>query len=615
MSPDLELLHLKCRPHYLPREINVIHLFAVYIPPSANTQLAVENVEQFVESCIISNPDSAIIIVGDFNKARLPNTLHQYVTFNTRENSQLDLCYSNIKDAYKAYQLPPLGASDHKAIQLVPTYQTNYKKMKKGKVTKRILDDEAIEKCMSAFETTDWSILKSDDLDEHIQNVTDYINFVTTTNATEKQFYTKNNQRPWITSDIKSLMSKKAAAHRSNNPAQEKIIQKEIDRHIAEAKLAYKNKMLGNMSSNIKNAWQGIKTMSGLSKTKSDNYDLLSPSEQYQLANELNTFYNRFTPDDDADQSSSPSEQPGSSRCDDQPSSSEPSRPVTDEAMPPEISVEEVRKQLRMCKTDKASGPDELSAKILKSCYFSLAPIFCDIFNRCLLSGRLPKLWKLSNIIPVPKKANPKENNDFRPIALTSILMKCFEHIMKDRLLTFISLDENQFAYKQKRSTKDACLSLDYFLRSHLETSFSYARVLFVDFSSAFNTIVPNILLNRLQAFNVPRYLINFVSSFLIDRKQYVTVGKQKSDTFNCSVGCPQGCVLSPVLFSIYTDFIQSVHPNVKILKYADDMAIIGLLNFKEQNDAVFYFDAIERFVDQCHTVHVNLSINASKTK
>ena len=57
------------------------------------------------------------------------------------------------------------------------------------------------------------------------------------------------------------------------------------------------------MSSNIKTAWQGIKTMSGLSKTKPDNYDLLSPSERYQLANELNTFYNRFTPDDDADQS------------------------------------------------------------------------------------------------------------------------------------------------------------------------------------------------------------------------------------------------------------------------------------------------------------------------
>ena len=83
-----------------------------------------------------------------------------------------------------------------------------------------------------------------------------------------------------------------------------------------------------------------------------------------------------------------------------------------------------------MCKTEKASGPDALSAKILKSCYFSLAPIFCDIFNRCILAGRL-----------------------------------CFEHIVKDRLLTFTSLEETRFSYKQKVSTKDACPSLDYFLR------------------------------------------------------------------------------------------------------------------------------------------------------
>ena len=61
---------------------------------------------------------------------------------------------------------------------------------------------------MSAFETTDRSILKSEYLDEHKQNVTVYINFVTSSNATEKQFYIKNNQRPWITPDINSPMSK-----------------------------------------------------------------------------------------------------------------------------------------------------------------------------------------------------------------------------------------------------------------------------------------------------------------------------------------------------------------------------------------------------------------------
>ena len=84
-----------------------------------------------------------------------------------------------------------------------------------------------------------------------------------------------------------------------------------------------------------------------------------------------------------------------------------------------------------------------------------------------------------------------------------------------------------------------------------------------------------------------------------------------KSDVLSCNIGCPQGCVLSPVLFSIYTDFIRSGHDNIKLFKYADDMAIVGLLNFKADNE--FYFDAVEQFSEQCRSV--NLLINAKKTK
>ena len=96
-------------------------LFAVYIPPDADTSMAIRNIEEFVDQCIINQPDSAVIIVGDFNKARLTIKLHQYVSFNTREQSKLDLCYCNIKGAYKSYRLPPIGTSDH--CPRSPTYQ------------------------------------------------------------------------------------------------------------------------------------------------------------------------------------------------------------------------------------------------------------------------------------------------------------------------------------------------------------------------------------------------------------------------------------------------------------------------------------------------------------
>ena len=79
--------------------------------------------------------------------------------------------------------------------------------------------------------------------------------------------------------------------------------------------------------------------------------------------------------------------------------------------------------------------------------------------------------------------------------------------------LTCVKLDYFQFAYRPNRSTKDACISLDYFMRSHLEKPSAYARDLLVDFSPAFNTIVPNILLKRLSESGVPYYLLTFIQA------------------------------------------------------------------------------------------------------
>ena len=66
--------------------------------------------------------------------------------------------------------------------------------------------------------------------------------------------------------------------------------------------------------------------------------------------------------------------------------------------------------------------------------------------------------------------------------------MKCFEHLIKGRLTEKVRLDEFQYAYQKKRSTKDACLAIDYTIRKHLEKPNSYAQVLLINFSSAFNT-------------------------------------------------------------------------------------------------------------------------------
>ncbi|KAK3545430.1 hypothetical protein QTP70_007397 [Hemibagrus guttatus] len=118
-----------------------------------------------------------------------------------------------------------------------------------------------------------------------------------------------------------------------------------------------------------------------------------------------------------------------------------------------------------------------------------------------------------------------------------------------------------------------------HFILQHLDSPGSYARIPFVDFSSAFNTIVPVLLRDKLFQLNVPDSMCSWITDFLTDRRQFVRLGTHVSDLQHISTGSPQDCVLSPLLFSLYTNGCTSGHQSVKLLKFADDTTLIGLIS------------------------------------
>ncbi|KAK3574669.1 hypothetical protein QTP86_011589 [Hemibagrus guttatus] len=200
---------------------------------------------------------------------------------------------------------------------------------------------------------------------------------------------------------------------------------------------------------------------------------------------------------------------------------------------------------------------------------------------------------------------------DYRPVALTSVVMKSFERLVLAYLknITGPLLDPLQFGYRANRSVDDAVNMGLHFILQHLDKSGTYVRLLFMDFSSAFNTIIPTLLQTKLTQLSVPSSICQWITSFLTDRHQLVKLGKFKSNSRTTSTGTPQGCVLSPLLFSLYTNDCTSTDPSVKLLKFADDTTVIGLI---QDGDEFAYRQEIEQLAAWCSLN--NLELNTLKT-
>ncbi len=164
---------------------------------------------------------------------------------------------------------------------------------------------------------------------------------------------------------------------------------------------------------------QGLKTI-----CSSGNNSSAEVRADPLLAEELNTFYSRFECNGGA---TLPISVSGSSR-----------QSSNDHAIT--LSEDEVRRELKRVNVRKALGPDGITGRVLRSCADQLAGLFTSIFNESLATSVVPTSFKKSVIIPVPKNSKLSCLNDYRPVALTSTVMKVFERLLKNHICSSTSL-------------------------------------------------------------------------------------------------------------------------------------------------------------------------------
>ncbi|KAI5612709.1 hypothetical protein C0J50_4441 [Silurus asotus] len=275
------------------------------------------------------------------------------------------------------------------------------------------------------------------------------------------------------------------------------------------------------------------------------------------------------------------------------------------------LTTAKVRKTLCRVNPRKSAGPDNIPGRVLRECAEQLADVFTDIFNISLSSTTVPTCLKATTIIPVPKRSFVSCLNDYRPVALTPIMM-CFERLIMRHIKTQLppALDPMQFAYLPNRSTDDAISTTLHLALTHLDKKDFYVRMLFIDFSSAFNTIISQHLIEKLSLLGLNTSLCNWILDFLSGRPQSVRIGNIISSTTTLSTGAPQGCVLCPLLFTLLTHDCAPTHSSNHIIKFADDTTVVGLIS---KNDESAYREEVQRLTARCGAN--NLSLNVDKTK
>ena len=245
-----------------------------------------------------------------------------------------------------------------------------------------------------------------------------------------------------------------------------------------------------------------------------------------------------------------------------------------------------VLKLLNGLDPSKACGPDMIPPKVLKELAPSIAPALTDLFNRSYRSGVMPEDWRNANVVPAFKKGKKTLAANYRPISLTCICCKLFEHVVTHHIMDHAQehniLYALQHGFRGMLSCETQLVEFLHDLAVNCHEG-KQTDVLVMDFSKAFDKVGHERLLEKIASYGITGLTKQWIRQFLSDRRQRVVIDGESSDTVPVTSGVPQGSVLGPCLFLLYiNDLAQDLNSTVRL--FADDT--IAYMTISNQADA-----------------------------
>ena len=274
------------------------------------------------------------------------------------------------------------------------------------------------------------------------------------------------------------------------------------------------------------------------------------------------------------------------------------------------VTLPMLSRALNELSSSRAVGLDGVPLLALKKCFAVLGPHLLHLVNTSVVTCVFPSNWKIASVLPLHKAGARDVPGNFRPISILSVISKLCEKVvckqLSEHLISHNILAPSQYAYRPHHSTNDAVTDAVEWMTRRIDAGHVIA-VTSVDLSKAFDSVDHEVLLAKLQWYGIdPRWF----RSYLDGRRQVVKGG---SLSLPLSHGVPQGSLVGPILFSVFTNDLSAHLPHGHLVSYADDTQLLDSALPKHISHLKSRQEDTIRAVQSYFTAN-SLKMNPSKT-
>ncbi|CAH8828947.1 unnamed protein product [Trichobilharzia szidati] len=550
-NDNIDCITVKCRPKHLSK-YKFIYITNIYVTPCCSNSELSMLADEFTIFAAAPFGNSLSIVTGDFNSCDcsfLTVIGHEnVVNFPTRLDNSLDLVFINDFGIYEARKRAPLFNSDHCIVRVLPKIFGKLHKRTFSHLSKKTVHGcysmENVHNLRSMLKDTKWDLFKEDSLDDTISNITSYLKFCLDTCCPRETLFIRFDR--FSSPQLKKLSRQKEKLYKMKDNAGLKRINILIKSEMHRLNSIHNQKFIS--CKNASNIWKLFKEITGGKQMNSIPFPLdVSELNKSFIHSPTNAKLSSVT--------------------------------SINETCFPGFTTNDVLKCLQSMNPSCSLGPDGLPSVILKNCADILCYPLMDIFNESFSKNVVPAAWKDIKIVRIPKSSTATCFK-FRPIAITSPFLKAVEKLLLLNLQPSLKAFNNpkQFPYKHSRRTLDAAAVLYHNIVSSLDKRGKFVRCTFLDYTSAFDSVPRDILLNKLAETQTDCWVVKWLHSYFSERKQYTVCQGKSSTSLLTEAGVPQGAVLSPFLFSFFLhDLPHSDEMN--FVKDADDLTISVSVN------------------------------------